>query len=300
MTIVSEPFTTVNIVNASEEVGNTVQKVLFIGQQTSAASAVSGALQENILDDGAEDGLYGVNSMLAAMIRAARKVNKIVQFDAIGLDDNGSGVDATGTLSIAGTSSEAGTLFVNVGSEKNHRFSIAVASGDSATVVAAAIKAALDLDLELPVSSVASVGDVTLTAINAGTYGNSLGLSIEGVIADLTLTVTGMTSGATDPVVTGVFDVVGDLRYQTVIWPFTIVDELTGFLDPRFNVDNDVLDGCGFVSVTDSLANHLSRLGALNSENLVEICDKATVLLTLRSDGFMLRVIVLGNATQHT
>jgi len=273
MSIVSNPFTTVNIVNASAAVGNTPQKVIFVGQQTAAATAVSGALTQNILDDKSWDTLYGENSMLASMIRAARKVNKVSQFDAIGLDD-ASGTNASGQLAITGTATEAGTLIINIASETNHRFTVEVADTDTAAAVATAIKAAMDLDTQLPVTSIVTIGDVDVTAVHDGTFGNTLGLSIEGTVAGITTAVTGMASGATDPTLTGVFDVVGNRRYQGVAWPYAIVSELTGFLDPRFNVDNDVLDGAGFVSVTDTLANHLTRLGALNSENLVEVVDK--------------------------
>ena len=273
MTKISLPDTTVTIVNASEEVGNDPQRVLFVGQMISSGTATDGALEENILDDGSEDTLFGDTSMLATMIRAARTVNQVVQFDAIGLDDNGT-TYATGAFSFSGTATEDGTLTFVVASDKHHSFDLAITSGDVSTAIATNLQTLLAADGLLPVSSAVNSSDVDLTAINAGTYGNTLGLSVSGYVAGVGATVTAMSSGATDPDVTGVFDVVGDKRYQTVIWPYTDVDELVDFLDPRFNVNNDVLDGAGFVSVTDTLSNHLSRLGDLNSENLVEICDK--------------------------
>ena len=42
-TTIRQPKTTVNIVNASATVGNTAQRILFIGQKTSVGSATSGA-----------------------------------------------------------------------------------------------------------------------------------------------------------------------------------------------------------------------------------------------------------------
>ena len=274
MTTISEPFVTVNITNASSEVGNTAQKVLFVGQKSALGTAVAGQLVENILNDSSWDTLFGSSSMLAAMVRAARKLNPIVQFDAIPLEDDGSAVAAAGSLNFTGTATTDGVVTVSIGSDRNHTFEVAVASGDDATSVATNVKAALDGDANLPVASVVSTSNVSLTAINLGTYGNTIGLSSSSTAEGITATVTAMTGGATDPDVTGVFDVVGNLRYQGVAWGYgDDVSELTDFLDPRFNADNNVLDGCGFVSVTDTLVNHLSRLNALNSENLVEICD---------------------------
>ena len=127
-TTIRQPKVTVNIVNASETVGNTAQRILFVGQKTPAGSAVAGALVESIANGGAEDALFGRNGMLATMIRANKVRNQQVQVDAIALDDNGSGVDATGTIVVTGPATEAGTLTVIAGSERNFKFSIAVAS----------------------------------------------------------------------------------------------------------------------------------------------------------------------------
>jgi hypothetical protein len=114
-----------------------------------------------------------------------------------------------------------------------------------------------------------TAGSVAVTAKNAGTFGNTIGLKVDGTVAGVTVAITAMASGATDPVLTGVFDVVGNERYQGVVWQFEAdLSELTDFLDPRFNVTNNVLDGRGFVGITDTFANHLVILAALNSRNL--------------------------------
>lgn len=272
MTITSNPFTSVNIVNASLEVSNDDQRILFVGQQVSG-TAVSGELTENILDDNAWDALYGPKSQIAGMIRAARSINKVVRFDAIGLDDAGAAVEATGSIGFAGTATEGGSIAVSVASSE-YSVNVAIASGDTAAAVAGNVTTALQALANLPVAVVLNSADVELTASNGGTSGNSIGISAIGTVAGIVVTVTGMSSGATDPTLTDIFDVVGDNRYQTVVWPYgTDVAELVGFLDPRFNVDNNVLDGVGITAVDVATATHLSRLGALNSENLVELCD---------------------------
>lgn len=274
-TIIRQPKTTVNIVNASATVGNTEQRILIVGQKTSAGSAVAGALVEGIANGGAEDALFGRDGMLATLIRANKVRNQQVQVDAIALDDSGSGVDATGTIAVTGTATEAGTLTVITGSERNHKFSIAVASGDAATAVGSAIETAVNADLDVPVTAVNSTGTVTMTAINAGTYGNSIPIEVRGTVAGISTTVTGMASGATDPTLTSVFDVILDKRYQAIVWPYPeATDELRTLLDARFNADGKVLDGVGFTAITDTVSN-LKVLGAaLNSQSLVIIGDQ--------------------------
>ena len=271
------PDVTSTLIPAAVKAGLNSQKVLFIGQKTAAGTATDGVLNENIANDSVWDALFGIDSMLAAMLRAARKVNTATQFDAIALDD-AAGTDATGTIVVTGPATEAGTLLVYTGSKKNHAYSISVASADTETEIGDAIAAAITADTKAPVDAVNAVGTVTLTAVNAGTYGNTLGIAVDGTVGGVGITITAMTGGATDPSLTAVFDAVGSTRYQAVVWPYdTNLTVLTDFLDPRFNVDNDILDGVGFVSMTDTLANHLSALGAENSQSLSIEVDKLEV-----------------------
>lgn len=274
--IINLPDVQVSIVNASVEVQNTAQRVLFVGQKMPDGSAIALGLVQTILNDNSENQLFGEDSQLAAMIRAAKKENKVTIFDVIPLDDDGSAVDATGTIVIAGgPATEAGTLEVIIGSELNHKFSIPVASGDSITDIGDTIEEAINADSKVPVVALNSVGTVTLTAVNGGTLGNDIGLVISGTVAGVTHSVTAMTGGAVDPDLSTVFVAAAEQRYQTVIWPYAAdTTELRTFLDSRFNVDNKVLDGIGITAASDSLSNHTSLLNALNSQSLTYFCDK--------------------------
>lgn len=277
MTIVIQPRTSVSIVPASVSVDNAAQKILVVGQKLSAGTAASGALVQNIGSDGAENALFGAGSVLAAMIRSIRKLNKATWVDAIALDDAGAGVAAAGNITVTGTATAAGTLTVTVGSELNHKYSVAVASGDTATIVGANIEAAILADSKVPVTASDSLGAVTITARNTGTIGNDIGISVSGTVAGLSHTVTAMSGGATDPALAGVFSVVGNNRYQTIVWPYaSATSEVRTFLDARWNVDNRVLDGVAVTAKHDSLSNHLTSLGALNSQSLVVLADKTT------------------------
>lgn len=277
---VSLPKTTFNIQPGVETISNAPQKVLIVGQKTSAGSATSGALQKNIQNNSEEDTLFGENSMLAGMIRAYKKVNQITRIDAIGLDDNGS-TFATGSVGVVGTATEDGEVVITIGSRKNHKFIVAITSGDVASVIAAAIDTAVDKDLKVPIGSNANPASVDFTAINAGTVGNRIGIQVEGSVAGVTFSVTAMTGGATDPVLTNVLDVVGEDRYQTIVAPSEYgADFLTDFLDPRFNATNIIQDGVGGISETDTLSNLITFGTTENSKSLFVIGNK-TVNKTL-------------------
>jgi len=270
------PSVTAALRAAGVTAGLTPERLLFVGSQL-GGTAVSGALTTNILQDGAEDELYGEDSPLAAAIRRARRRNGVTQIDAVGLDDAGGATDATGSAAITGTATAAGTLTFYVGSKKFNEYRVAVAIGDTATDIGDALEAAITADARALVTAANTTGTVALTAKTGGTFGNTIGLKVEGVVAGVTVALTAMTGGATDPTLTGVLDVVGATRYQGIVWQFDQdLDEVIDFLAPRFNPSNTVLDGRAFVGITDTYANHLTTLGALNSRDL---CVQAGLLV---------------------
>lgn len=280
--VISKPEVTFNIIPGLQEISNAPQKVLFVGQKTATGTATSGDLVTSIANDSSEDTLFGEDSMLAAMVRAYKALNQVTRIDAIPLDDNGAAVDATGAITIAGTTAAAdGSFTVTVGSDRNHKYIIPVAAADTPTIVGAAIEAAINADTKCPVSALNTAGIVYLTAKNGGTVGNSITLRIEGVVADLTSAVTGMASGATDPVLTGVFDVLGDERYQTIVAPSEYgTTFLTDFLDPRWNATNKVLDGVAIITDSGTFAELETVGNAENSQSLVIIGNESKTTVT--------------------
>lgn len=274
MTMVSQPDVTVNIIAANTTVSNTAQKVLFVGQKVAAGTATSGELNEAIQNDGSWDTLFGANSQLAGMIRTARDLNKVTQFDAIALDD-ASGTPASGSFAITGTATEVGTLTFVVGSKVDYAFAIPVASGATAASLGALLEAAILANTECPVTASDTTGTVTLTADNDGSIGNKIPLQLIGSVAGISVTTTAMSSGATDPTLTSVLDVIGDERYQTIVWPYSSdIATVKTFLDARFNVTNAVLDGIAVIPMVDTYANLVSTADALNSQSIVLLGDE--------------------------
>lgn len=271
---IAMPDVTASLIPAGVTAGLTPERLLFVGQMT-AGTAISGALNENILNDNGWDVLFGEDSAIAAAIRQARRYNGVTQFDAIALEDNGSGVAATGTFVISGTATESGTLTFYVGSAKFRKYIVPVALADTSTIIGDALAAAITADAKSMVTASNTTGTVTVTAINKGTFGNTIGLKTTGLVGGVTNTLTGMTAGSTDPVLTGVLDVIGNQRYQGVVWQFQDdLAEVVDVLDSRFNVDNNILDGRAFVGTTDTLGNHLTALGTENSQSLCVNADK--------------------------
>lgn len=279
--IVKAPEVTLNIVSSDALQGLTPQKVLLLGQMTTG-SATSGELVENLPNGAVEiDALFGQNSQIGLAAKAFKRLNDFVQIDAIPLDDDGGATAATGSIAFTGAATSAGTFEVIVGSQRRNKYTIAVAEGDTADDIGAALEAAITADDESLVTAVNTTGSVALTAVNGGTCGNDLALISTGIVAGVSVTATAMAGGATDPDVSGVFDVVGDERYQNVIWQGSWdLTELTDFLDPRFNATNAVLDGVGIVNVTDTAANIITKADAENSQSLVILSNKNNATAT--------------------
>jgi len=276
MTLISQPSVTVSKVPASSAVGNAAQKVLFVGQKLTAGTATAGALYSSIENDGSEDTLFGAGSMLSNMIKAAKKINNISRFDAISLADAESAVAATGTIAFSGTATAAGSLNIYVGSKINNKYVLPVALNATAASLATALAALINADTKAPVTAAADTVTVTLTARNKGLEGNKIGIAIDNSVAGITTTLTAFANGTLSPTLTNIFSVLGDERYQTVVFPSSYeYDFVTkDFLDGRFNVDDAMMQGVAICGLTDTLSNLKTAANALNTQSLVILGDK--------------------------
>lgn len=277
--LILQPSVTLALANADREVSNEEQKVLIVGQMVTAGSATAEALNSNIASSGApENALFGESAQISAMIRAFKAINPIIQVDAIAIDDDGSGVPRVMNVTFVGTSTEAGTLVIVVGSETLHRFEVAIASGVAAADIPALCVTAINADTKCPfTASDATGGVLDLTADNDGTIANDLGIETSGTIAGITgMAVAQDTAGSADPTLTTVLDLATE-RYQGIIWPYRIaaqLDILLTWLDARFNPTNAIMDGSAFCALVDTYANGVSAGAAENSPSLNLFADK--------------------------
>lgn len=280
MTEILQPGINVAIVTTVSEVENEDQKVLFVGQKTAAGSATGGDLQTNILNDGSWDTLFGDNSMLAEMIRNARLINEASRFDAIGLDDSGT-TKAVVEISIEGGNATADSaITISLGSERNHSVTAAIPDTSTPTATALAIKTAIDTDVTMPFIATVAAEVVILTAVNAGTYGNTLAVAIDGFVDGQSIFIEQTTAGAIDPTLTAVLDVIGEERYQTIVWPYPDdLNPLLVVLDARFNATGVIQDGVGVTADLGDSSTLGAKFNAFNSQSLVAVGDETTSLV---------------------
>lgn len=274
------PRVNFNLTPADTEVGVSEQRILIIGQKLSTGSATAGTLVKNILNDNSWEGLFGSKSILANMIRQARKLCGYCQYqvriDAIGLDDASESVASSATITFAGTPTETGEIEVVIGSEYNHKYKVGVTTSDTATTLATKLKNLIVDDELAPFSATSSSGVVTVTFVNKGSIGNNTPIYYSGNVSGVTVAITAFAGGVTDPAVNDtVLATITNLRYNEIVSPIEYgIEKITALLDSRFNTNNKILDGALYVNKADTLANHITALGSLNSQNINYQCDK--------------------------
>lgn len=208
-------------------------RTLLIGQKLTAGTSPANVPQLVARTDEAKS-LFGVGSMLARMHEVYRLSDPFGEVWCIAVDDPGAGVAATGTFVIAGTATKPGTLNAYVGGQ---RVQIGVATGDTAATLATALAAAVNANVELPVTAAAATGTVTLTARHKGALGNDLLLQMnyygaaggESTPAGLTVTVNTMSGGTAAPVLTATVSAMGDEEYDFIVMPYSDTTSLDLF-----------------------------------------------------------------------
>lgn len=258
--------------NAVQGLPAVPHKILVIAPRLSTGTLA--ALTASRVRSAAEgETMLGRGSVGAAMIAAVKLANNLTDCHLIGVDDNGAGVAATGTITITGPATAAGSINAYIAGV---RVAIAIASGDVQNTIATNLAAAINANSALPVSAAAVTNVVTLTARNKGTTGNDVDVRLnynsgEATAAGLTVVVVAMSAGATNADMTTVTAALSDTQYHTIITPWadaTTLGVLETFLAARWG-GMVMKEGQAFVAVSGSYATVDAAAAARNSPFLV-------------------------------
>lgn len=204
-------------------------KTLLIGQKLTAGSAAFNAPQI-VASTSQAIALFGRGSMLARMYDTYRQSDPTGEVWCMAVADAGAGVAATGTITVTGPATAAGTIQLYIAGQK---VSVAVANGDAATVIATSINTAINAALDLPVTSTVATNVVTLTCRWKGLTGNDITMldTFRGVAGGeslptgVALAYSGsglLTAGTTNPTLTGApIIALGDDPYDFIVHPYT-------------------------------------------------------------------------------
>ncbi|WP_248769135.1 phage tail sheath subtilisin-like domain-containing protein [Pseudomonas sp. MWU12-2345] len=211
--------------NSQANSGAQTQRTLIVGQITASGNGVPGVpvLGQGVSDAKAKGGL---GSMLALMTAAYKRSDPFGEVWFLPLSDAAGSVAATGTVAIVGSPTATGVISLYIAGQL---ISLTVTTGEAAADIATALAALVNGTGDLPVTATAATATVTLTAKNKGTGGNEIDLRLnylgtsggESVPAGLTLTLTLMSAGATNPVLDTALSNLGDEAFDIIVSPYT-------------------------------------------------------------------------------
>lgn len=196
-------------------------KILVLGQRL-AAGAVAAGVPTRITAAAQAEEAWGRGSMASAMFNALKAANSYTESWGIALDDLVAGAAATGTATMTGPATEAGTLSLYIAGK---RVAVGVASADSANSIAANIVTAVNADTTLPVTSAAVNAVVTFTARHKGECGNSIDIRInyytgERLPKGVGVAIVAMSGGTGNPDMVTAIAAMGAIHYHTIIMPY--------------------------------------------------------------------------------
>ena len=173
----------------------------------------------------------GRGSIGAAMVSSLLSVTDTLETWVVPVADSGAGAQATGTVVVAGTPTEAGTINLYVAGT---RVQVAASTTDTASSIATALAAAINANGDLPVTASSSSATVTVTSRHKGTLGNDIDLRVnyyplsEKTPAGLSFTISAtLTGGTGDPSIATALSNIGAAQYNTIIMAFNDDSNLT-------------------------------------------------------------------------
>lgn len=240
------------------------QKVLLIGQRTSAGQIPAGVLTD-VFSDVEAGKFFGFGSQLHMMATAAIRTYPSLALQAIAVEDAGAGIAASCAVTLTGTATAQGVLTVNVA---NGSVSVLIAPADTPATVAAALVAAITARPDLPVTAAAAVGVVTLTAKNKGALGNLLKVStvLQGATG-VTAVAAAMTGGLTDPTLAATLAIVSNAGHTIIASAFNDAASLTALRTHLDNVSGPLEQrgAMAYAGFTGTLAQATTLAASINS-----------------------------------
>lgn len=205
---------------------STAREVLIVAQMLATGTATA-AVPYEILRELDGETLFGQGSIADFAIKAAFKANPLVKLSAVAVAD--SGTKATGTVTFANNATASTTYQLRIAGVV---VQIDIVTGDTPTVMGAALAAAINANTSLPVTAAAVAGVVTLTAKCGGTVGNGIqlrgafGRPTSEIATTATVSGTSLASGTGAVSLTAALAACNGKRYHEVVC--TLEDSVSG------------------------------------------------------------------------
>lgn len=251
-------------------------KILVLGEKTTAGSATSEVLVENITSKTDAKALFGVKSPLYQGINlmlSIIKPNGISRFTG----DYKTSISAipysiTGTagvkkIALTGTNVN-GSITLFVSSEYKYKITVETLATESKADIATKIVNAINTFSDIPVVASVSADDVLLTASVAGTWFNSCPVEILSNTSDLTLTLSQTVVGAGDLTLTNLLTTIATKKFDLIYIPKNLItNDIKEAIVNRINIlDNKDYAGIVISTAVDTKANLLTLANSYKTD----------------------------------
>ena len=243
-----------------------LQRVLIVAQRLAAGTAVANAIVQ-VFDAEAAAARFGRGSQAHRMVKSVIKANAYTQLFVMPIDDSGTGVAATATVTYTGPAVAAGSVTVN---QEGVEFVVPVAANDAVATIAANVAAAINANKDLSVTAAAALGVVTLTARNKGLVANAVKLTASAAATGVTAVATAFTGGLNDPDLTAPLAAAQQGGHEILVVPYNASAPLT-ILRTHLQFVSGPMEqrrAIGVYGIGTTLATSTTLAGTLNSERL--------------------------------
>ena len=230
------------------------------------------------LDEATLNAMFGERSDLRHRIRNWMRVNKSrSRLDVKAYPEESTAVASEGKVTLSGTATGKGRLYVAVVDERQFFANIDVEVGETANDVATKIMNAFATTIfpTIPVTASLDSDDAKFTTVDKGSLGNYYGIKVVGVVAGLTIGVEAFAGGLNDPTFTTAF--IPDIRFTGVGFPQIFegtIDLIGAFMDERFNSDNKIMDGSVFIGISKNFSDFKAFVDGINRRSVKVIGNR--------------------------
>lgn len=244
---------------------------LIVGQKLAAGTAAALSLTR-VTSPAQANTLYGRGSMLAGMVAAALNQDSYTELMVMPVVDDPAAAAAAGSIAFAGAATSAGAINLLIA---GRTVRAGVITGATPAQVATSVAAAINANLDLPVTAAATTSTVNITARNKGEAANGIDIRLnyytgQETAAGITATVTAMTGGVANPDLSDAMAALGDGWFHAWALPYTDALNLAvveGELASRFKWDREI-EGHAFAALNGT-QGQLATLGdSRNSPHL--------------------------------
>jgi phage tail sheath gpL-like len=243
-----------------------LQRVLIVAQKRTAGTATANQVVQ-VFDSETAATLFGRGSQAHRLVKAALKANRYAQLFVLPVDDSGTGVAATATLTVTGNATGNGAISINVAGTD---LVVPVTTGDAAATVAASVLAELNKLVDLPTSQAVVGGVVTLTQLNKGVVGNAHRLAASSSATGIAIAATAFTGGLNDPALATPLAAAFTGGHEILVVPYTTGTPLTDLRTHLNSVSSPMerRPAIGVYASAGSLSAATTQAGTLNSERM--------------------------------